>query len=383
MGRGVHNNRGGNQQYVNKREDPLKDKGKAAATVGSASGLPTPEPEPKKLPAVPDIEPTRDNPNPPEMITPPSQSTSRAGKAPERLQIPVPDITPTDAMKSIGAILHSIKQNVTQLENTLEGIGKQAAALTALHAPLKLQEEYQTVQQELRKQIQRQNEEIKQKRDELEGLLMRQLDEKIRRRIDAQVREIVGQTVAGRIQTELDRLIPEELKMDSLQHRERTLRIRSNLINNEARRRNAKRTGRLHPLVVARPAAVSRSSSGSTATPSTAGGLLATPLDSNSLQLFTNGLGQPDDEGYPVSPAFPMISQDLFNCYKFKDRRKIQQLLEDYEGPEMLTDLKDDLQVVNAIDWLGHNFGVLGPGDHFILPPVGGQPLSPLIMSSD
>jgi hypothetical protein len=44
-------------------------------------------------------------------------------------------------MKSIGAILHSIKQNVTQLENTLEGIGKQAAALTALHAPLKLQEE--------------------------------------------------------------------------------------------------------------------------------------------------------------------------------------------------------------------------------------------------
>lgn len=383
MGRGNNSSRG--NRYVNtgsQREDPQKDK-KQTTTIGSGSGLPTPEPETKKLPVVPDIEPTRDNPNPPEMITHPSQSTSREGKAPERLQIPVPDITPTDAMKSIGAILHSIKQNVTQLENTLEGIGKQAAALTALHAPLKLQEEYQTVQQELRKQIQRQNEEIKSKRGELEGLLMRQLDEKIRRRIDAQVREIVGQTVAERIQTELDRLIPEELKMESLQHRERTLRIRSNLINNEARRRNAKRTGRLHPLVVARPGAVSRSSSGSTATPSTAGGSLTTPLDGNSLQLFTDMRGQPDDESYNVSPVFPRISQDLFNCYKFKDRGKIQQLLEEYEGPEMLTDLKDDLQVVNAIDWLGHNFGVLGPGDHFILPPVGGQPLSPLIMSSD
>jgi hypothetical protein len=63
--------------------------------------------------------------------------------------------------------------------------------------------QYQTVQQELRKQIQRQNEEIKSKRGELEGLLMRQLDEKIRRRIDAQVREIVGLTVAERIQTEV------------------------------------------------------------------------------------------------------------------------------------------------------------------------------------
>jgi len=358
-----------------KREDPLTDKRKPTTTMGSGSGLPTPELETKKLPA----EPPRDNTR--EMSsTSQGQTTSPSGKAPERKQIP--DITPTDDMKSIGAILSAIKQNVAKFENALEGLGKQATALTALHAPLKLQEEYQTVRQELQQQIQRQKEEMKQKREELENLLRRQLDEKIKKKIDAEVHEIVKQKVADRMQAELDRLIPQKLKGQSLLHRERMQHIRSGLINNEARRRNANagRTGQtLHRLVVSRPATISRSSSGSTATPSTAH---PTPLDSESL-LFSNARNQPpDDDTY--SPVFPRSSQELFSCYH-KGRKMIQQLLEEYEGPEVSIDITNDLQVIDAIDRLGHNFGILGPKDHLIIPPgsMGGQPLSPLIMSAD
>jgi len=244
--RSAHNSSRGNR-YVNtgsKREDLLNDKKKP-----TESSLPTPEPEIKNLP---DVESPPDNPR--DMCTPQSQTTSRAGKAAERS---IPDITPTEDMKSIGAILSAIKQNVAKFENALEGLGKQATALTALHAPLKLQEEYQTVRQELQQQIQRQKEEMKQKREELENLLRRQLDEKIKKKIDAEVHEIVKQKVADRMQAELDRLIPQKLKGQSLLHRERMQHIRSSLINNEARRRNANagRTGQtLHRLVVSRPA---------------------------------------------------------------------------------------------------------------------------------
>ncbi|KAK2463164.1 hypothetical protein APHAL10511_004819 [Amanita phalloides] len=340
---------------MTRKKNPGEDKSGSGRQAGPVSvcgsGLPTPRPEFIAL----EDQATSLNEN---TDTSPQRSLAQ-GTTVEKALIVSAEMETVEALGAMAT-------NVNLLAKMLETFESQASLLTTYHASKKTCEEIKAVQKELDEQREKERGDARVKRDLLKELTETSPNEGMREKWNTKIRNVIQDKVSSPAVKELDIQIPQVLKDQANQHRVRMEQIDNDLYNAEQRRRNAhvKEKEPLHRLRI--PAmSMSRSSSGSTATPSTA---LLTPQ--NNLLLSTVVSVPVEDN---VSPVFPKTVEQLYHYCKH-DRGKLRQFLQDYG---------EDAQDESAYQFnkVLHFIGV-GSKFHAIDPPAAPQPQSRLQLAA-
>ncbi|KAJ3514789.1 hypothetical protein NLJ89_g2168 [Agrocybe chaxingu] len=249
-------------------------------------------------------------------------------------EISADDIASKDIM-AVAELFATMKKTLIYMTSAFERLGSQTEKMMSFSLDVHSAEQLKRLRRVLQAQIARQQAEVDVLKATLQTKIKSAVEEKIRTHVREVVQHSLKEVVAGKVQSQLEVQIPEDLRQKALLHQRQIFEVRTALHNSEARRYNAlqtDRSARLRPLLRPLPTpeqspviAISRSSSqGNSSLPTPATAFPRVPAPTPIKRTFSNPFRT--DIGPPTaSTLFPQDLRALFSLGPEATRRLLRE----------------------------------------------------------
>lgn len=133
----------------------------------------------------------------------------------------------------------SMKQALSSLSNTMEGLESQSARMEQLGTDVKLHEQVKLLRSDLEDQIRRQKADLDAIQEKLQQKVKAALEEHIKTRLRATAKQLISDMVRERVNNELNQQMNIEVCEGSIHHERQITEVKTCIHNSEARRYNA------------------------------------------------------------------------------------------------------------------------------------------------